>query len=510
MTDHQLRSLPASFLELDLADEAATHQLANDIGMVLRPGDVICLSGDLGAGKSTFTRSLLRAISADPELEVPSPTFTLVQTYEFDRFDLSHFDLYRLEEPEELEELGLDDLLETGAALIEWPEKAEEFLPRSALWMQISQPEEESERRSVSFYSGDASWSGRVRETLNTRTFLKTSGLETSRRHFLAGDASLRSFETVVTDGRQSVLMRWPFQESGVASAVRDYMRKVHLAEDCRSVIAVAGELRKRGFLTAEIYRADLQNGLLLMQDLGRETIAPDGKAIPERYHAAVRVLAGMHNEPWPDAVPLVEGGTYQLPAYTTDALITEASLFLDWYVPETTGAAASEQTRDTFASTWKRALEGLDSSQTGWVLRDFHSPNLLWQEDGTGNGKIGLIDVQDTVIGPVAYDVASLCLDARVDISEDLEAELLNAYFSEREFGKSGSDGDRFLAAYSVMAAQRISKILGIFVRLARRDGKPAYLSHLPRMLGYLDRVLDRPGMSDLKDLYKGLLSNR
>jgi len=503
MPDHDLRPLPSSFRILDVADEAETRLLANDLALVLKSGDVVCLSGDLGAGKSTFARALLRAFSGDPELEVPSPTFTLVQSYGFERFDLSHFDLYRLEEPEELEELGLDDLLETGAALIEWPEKAADLLPAEALWIQISQPSEETDQRRFSFFSENAAWQQRIAQTLQARAFLKTARLGTAERRFLAGDASLRSFETVAADGTTAVLMRWPFQGNDVPSAVRTYMQSVHLAEDCRSVVAIGSELRRHGVLAPEIFAADLKNGLVLSRDLGRETVLQEGKPVRERYHVAVGILAGMHGETWPEEVPLEDGTVYVVPPYSHKALIAEASLFTDWYVPHVTGAPLETNALRTFQDLWQGALEAISGAQAGWVLRDFHSPNLLWQEDADGTSRIGLIDFQDTVIGPVAYDVASLLLDARTDIAEDLESELFDAYVSARKKQSSDFDEVRFSEAYAVMAAQRITKILGIFVRLAQRDGKPAYLSHLPRMLGYLDRVLDRPVLSDLKDWY-------
>jgi len=498
-----LRRLPASFLTIDIADEAGTRLLANDIAMVLKTGDTVCLSGDLGAGKSTFTRALLRAFAGDPELEVPSPTFTLVQTYAFERFELSHFDLYRLEEPEELEELGLEDLLETGAALIEWPEKAEELLPEGALWIQITQPDEDSERRRFSLFSEAPGWRERIGLSLDTRSFLQETDFGDAGRRFLAGDASLRTFETISAGENTAVLMRWPFQGEAVSETVRAYMEKVHLARDCRSVVAIGTELCKRGFRAPEIYAADLVRGLVLSENLGGETIVRDGRPVPERYHAAIDVLAGMHALTWPDTVTLGEGTAYEVQTYSSEALIAEASLFLDWYVPEKTGIQALEAARSEFERLWRDALDGIGDAQTGWVLRDFHSPNLLWQEGAAGTDRIGLIDFQDTVIGPVAYDVASLTFDARTDIDPDLESRLFDAYVSAREIQVSNFDRAGFSRAYAVMAAQRISKILGIFVRLARRDHKPAYLGHLPRMETYLDRVLDRPSMSDLKDWY-------
>jgi hypothetical protein len=125
--------VPDPFLVLDLPDEAATEALARDIAANLRPGDTVALSGDLGAGKTTFARALIRALAADPLLEVPSPTFTLVQTYETAGMPVAHVDLYRIGDQREINETGLLDALTDGAVLIEWPERAGSYLPADRL-----------------------------------------------------------------------------------------------------------------------------------------------------------------------------------------------------------------------------------------------------------------------------------------------------------------------------------------------------------------------------------------
>lgn len=119
-----------------LPDEPATQALGQSLAALIRPGEAICLSGPLGAGKSTLARALVRALTT-PDEEVPSPTFTLVQFYDTAAFPLAHFDLYRLSDPDEAYEIGLDEALDGGAALIEWPQRLEGRLPPDRLDIEI-------------------------------------------------------------------------------------------------------------------------------------------------------------------------------------------------------------------------------------------------------------------------------------------------------------------------------------------------------------------------------------
>jgi aminoglycoside/choline kinase family phosphotransferase len=137
-------------------------------------------------------------------------------------------------------------------------------------------------------------------------------------------------------------------------------------------------------------------------------------------------------------------------------------------------------------------------------VLRDFHSPNLIWLPDRDGYRRVGLLDFQDAVIGPTGYDVASLLQDARVDVPEALERDLFARYVARRSETDSSFDPAGFAEVYAVMAAQRATKILGIFARLHRRDGKPQYLRHMPRVWRYLQRALAHPALADLSGWYK------
>ncbi|MEJ2815182.1 tRNA (adenosine(37)-N6)-threonylcarbamoyltransferase complex ATPase subunit type 1 TsaE [Caulobacter sp. CCG-8] len=133
-------------IEIDLPDEAATQALGRKLALVLRPGDALCLSGPLGAGKSTLARALVRALTS-PDEEAPSPTFTLVQFYDGPDFPVAHFDLYRLTDPDEAYEIGLEEALEDGAALIEWPQRLQGRLPADRLAIDISPAGEDGQAR---------------------------------------------------------------------------------------------------------------------------------------------------------------------------------------------------------------------------------------------------------------------------------------------------------------------------------------------------------------------------
>ena len=132
-----------------------------------------------------------------------------------------------------------------------------------------------------------------------------------------------------------------------------------------------------------------------------------------------------------------------------------------------------------------------------GWVLLDFHSPNLIWLAERAGIARLGIIDFQDLMAGPSAYDVASLCQDARATVPPELEAELRGLYVARRREADPAFDAEAFAEAYAILAAQRATKILGVFARLADHAGKPGYLKHIPRLREYLERSLAHPALN-------------
>lgn len=494
---------PEPLIDLSLSGEVQTCRLAEDIAMILRPGDCVLLSGDLGAGKSAFARAVLRTLADDADLEVPSPTFTLVQTYEFARFPVSHLDLYRLEDEEELPELALDDLLEDGAALIEWPEQAGGYLPAAWLCLSIA-PGSDPDARQVRISAKGGDWPERIARTRLIRAFLERHGKGTATRRYLQGDASPRGFETIRDAAGSLVLMNAPAVPGG--PVIRDgltYREIVHLADGVRAVVAIGEELRHRGFHAPALHAVDLDAGLVLQEDLGADPVVRDGAPIAERYRAAVDLLADLHSTPPPRTFVLSDGGTYALPPYDPRALLVEAELFPDWFLPHV-GAPVEDEGRASFTREWTRLFELAWQQPPTWVLRDFHSPNLIWREGASGHERIGLIDYQDAMYGPAGYDLASLAMDARVSVPPALEVELVTRYIARRTLRDPGFDETVFRRDYAILAAQRATKILGIFTRLAIRDSKPDYLAHRPRVHAYLYRALAHPVLAGMKEWFE------
>jgi N-acetylmuramate 1-kinase len=500
-----LTTLGTSSFSVALPDEHATQRLAVDIASSLEPGDLVTLSGDLGAGKTTFARALIRYLANDPSLEVPSPTFTLMQIYDLPQFPLVHADLFRLSGSAELAELGFDDLPEGAVVLVEWPDRAAGFLPADRIDVALTlAPKLKLEFRHARV-TGYGALGPRVDRMATVRQFISESGYSGALRTRLKGDASTRVYERLALSDKHAILMNAPRRPDG--PAVRDgkpYNAIAHLADNVVPFVAMANGLRRYGFSSPEIYHAALDHGLLMIEDLGDERIVSGEPEAPirERYEIGVDALLALHAQRLPDVLPVAPHVEHRIPYYDMNAFLIEAELLLDWFLPRL-HVAMPDSERHSFRSLWRELLQPAIESPATWVLRDFHSPNLLWLARRNEIARLGLLDFQDAVMGPAAYDVASLLQDARVDIPEQIELALLGRYVRGRRQSDLDFDPTSFIKIYVTLAAQRASKILGIFARLDLRDGKPQYLRHMPRVWGYLQRSLSHPALESLNAWY-------
>ena len=493
---------------LDLPDEEATIALAQHLAPLLGPDDLLTLSGDLGAGKTTFARALVRALTGDPDLEVPSPTFTLMQIYQTPRFPIVHSDLYRIHDPSELAELGWDEAADGALLIVEWAEKAG-TLPPNRLDISFVIAGERGRDERIATITGHGTFGPRVARERDIRALLERSGWGAAQREFMQGDASVRAYERLTRqDGTPAVLMISPPRPDGPpVRHGKPYSAIARLAEDIRPFIAVDNGLRAEGFSAPEIYAFDALAGLAVLEDFGSEPVVNAQGPIPERYGEATAVLAALHQRDLQVSLPVTDEDSYRIPVYDIDALLIEVELLLEWYAPHIARAALSSGGRATFVNLWRPLLEEVIAAEQTWALRDYHSPNLIWLPERTGLERVGIIDFQDCVIGHPAYDVVSLLQDARVTVSDELELKLLSHYARLRRSGDPDFDMAAFARAYAVLGAQRATKILGIFARLDRRDSKPQYLAHLPRVERYLAKDLAHPALASLRAWYEANL---
>jgi N-acetylmuramate 1-kinase len=340
--------------------------------------------------------------------------------------------------------------------------------------------------------------------------FLEGAGWQGARRSHLAGDASHRRYERLVdAKGNVAVLMDdpsdpldTPLDASGSGDQ-KSYGQVAHLASDCRAFAAIGNQLRSEGLSAPELLAFDFEKGFLLLEDLGNALFASliNDAEVPLKkeanlYAGAVDVLVHHHRAKLPPTLPLPDDTSYALPKYDAQALQIEVDLLLDWYAPARLDKILNQDARASFREIWAALFQTLQSDSDVLILRDYHSPNLLHLPRREGVRAVGVIDYQDAVLGHPSYDLMSLLQDARRDLPEALETRLLDGYLAARTDLKP----EPFRAAYAVLGAQRASKIIGIFCRLWKRDGKDNYLVHLPRMWVYLERNLNHPLLGPYK----------
>jgi N-acetylmuramate 1-kinase len=305
--------------------------------------------------------------------------------------------------------------------------------------------------------------------------FLSACGWADASRAPLPGDASFRRYCRLTRAGTATMLMDAPPPQ-----------------EDVRPYLAVARHLRSLDFSAPAIIAAEEETGLLLIEDFGDGTFTrlfAKGEDEYTLYEMAIDVLIALHRRfdaahtPW-------------LPPYDDTRLLNEAALLVDWYLPAMTGREATPALRDEYLDLWRALLPVARAVPDSLVLRDYHVDNLMRIDGRSGLAACGLLDFQDAVLGPVTYDLVSLLEDSRREIAPDLVSTMYARYAAAfPELDRAALD-----ASYAVLGAQRHCKVIGIFTRLCRRDGKPRYLAHIPRLWRLLDGNFRHPVLAPVK----------
>jgi aminoglycoside/choline kinase family phosphotransferase len=298
--------------------------------------------------------------------------------------------------------------------------------------------------------------------------FLDGLGWGGGKVSLLAADASFRRYFRISDkDGRCAVIMDAPPPH-----------------EDPTPFIKVATYLRDHGLRAPDIMGHDLDRGLVLLEDFGDIRMRDHLDDHPDKetgiYQKAIDTLAELSVK-----------SAANVPPYDMDAYLREVRLLTEWYVPAMGLSVPSEE----FDKIWQDALSPLVKEEhlKTTVLRDYHAENIMLLADGSQ----GIIDFQDALVGHRAYDLVSLLQDARRDVSPELETAMFEYYCASVETGPD------FGAHYALLGAQRNTKIIGIFTRLWKRDGKARYLDFLDRMWTYLERDLDHPQLAPLKSWF-------
>lgn len=478
--------------QIHVPNEEAMLALGAQVSRYAEGGDFIALSGTLGMGKSTFARGFIRALAQDETLTVPSPTFTLVQQYEKTRLPLAHVDAYRIETPEDIYALGLEDVFEHGVVLMEWAEKGVGTIPEAeepyrypmesefGSRLDITLKEGADGGRIVMFNAG-GSWYQRMGLVLpeyarpvteeGRRVFLESQGV-TEEANSISPDCSFRTYYRLHTKEGSRILMDAPPP-----------------MENTQTFDRVATLLKQKGVRVPTLYGADHDKGYILTEDFGgtvlREAVQKGADA-KDWLTVAVDLLVKWANE-----------GAVSLPcAYGAGAVWQEACRYTDWYLPSITGHATAVEDRKTLQHLFYQVYPHIEKLPKGFTHWDFHVDNLMCLGEKPSAENLGVIDFQDARCGTIAFDLCCL-LEDRFPADKATKEALIDYFLAGLD---TKVDKEDFMAAYAISVTHRFLKITGLLERLERRDGRVNVKARMPQVWATLREATQHDVLSDIR----------
>jgi len=346
--------------------------------------------------------------------------------------------------------------------------------------------------------------------------FLKNNNWANAKIVLLAQDASSRNYYRLQQSDKTAILMQATSDADICPPAATEQQRQQLgytatarlAANNCGAFICIANELSSRGFSAPRVLATDLQNDLVLLEDLGEQMFSgllqQNPNQEPQLYQQAVSMLAALARASF-NPTAQTQHLQWPLLQYDLPALLAETDLLSDWYLPYV-GVNVDDELKGQLRAAWVQVLQPLLQQPQVLVLRDFHADNLLWLPDRQHISNIGLLDFQDAVFGHPAYDLVSLLQDARRDVSPKLEQPLIDSFIEQAKL----SNAKEFNSNYRILGAERAAKILGIFVRLAKRDNKQHYLKMLPRVEKHFMNNLAFAELQPIAKILTPLLPNR
>lgn len=314
--------------------------------------------------------------------------------------------------------------------------------------------------------------------TAPAATFLARHAHNNTKLETLPSDASPRSYIRLL--GEDKLLMEDRTDPVGFASFIR-----------------LARHLTGLGLSAPRVFGTAPSIGLALIEDFGTVTygnLLEAGHDETSLYELAIDALVHLHAHPQSTEVTT--------PTYDLDLLLQEISIFSEWFVPEFAPCVDVPRFDTAFRALWRAALAPVIDAPTALVLRDFHIDNLMLLKGHDGVKACGLLDFQDGVLGAAEYDLMSLLQDARRDLADGLENTMLKRYLAA--IPPACGTRDEIMKRYHLLAAQRHTRIAGLFPRLNKRDGKMGYLQFMPRVMQQMQAALidaDLPEIADFID---------